>query len=119
VFNYGMHHFNLLGILFFLLVGHFLADYPLQNDYLASAKNPTLPQGQGGVWKWALTGHSMIHAGFVAIFTHSILLGVFEAITHAIIDYLKCRKLLSYHQDQWLHVSLKVVWAACAATGFA
>ena len=30
-------------ILFWLMVGHALADYPLQGDFLAKAKNRTAP----------------------------------------------------------------------------
>lgn len=119
MFHYGICHFYMLEILFFLLVGHALCDFPLQGPYLSVAKDPASPEGQNGVWKWALFSHSMIHAGSVAFFTHSLILGCLEGIAHAIIDYLKCRKHISFSQDQILHLSLKVVWAACAAYGVA
>jgi hypothetical protein len=101
MFHYGEHYY-FLGILFYLVVGHCLCDFPLQNDYLAKAKDPD----------------SMIHAGSVAFFTHSMLLGVFEGITHALIDHLKCRKAISFGVDQSLHIGLKILWAYCVAMGF-
>jgi hypothetical protein len=118
VFNYGLHH-NLFTILFFLLAGHAWADFAGQGEFMSQAKNPTNPLGQNGVWKWALFHHSMIHAGLVTFFTHSLLLGVFEGILHAIIDYLKCRNVLTFNQDQTLHVCLKVLWAILTAAGLA
>jgi hypothetical protein len=117
MFHYGEHYY-FLGILFYLVVGHCLCDFPLQNDYLAKAKDPENPLGANGVWKWALFSHSMIHAGSVAFFTHSMLLGVFEGITHALIDHLKCRKAISFGVDQSLHIGLKILWAYCVAMGF-
>jgi hypothetical protein len=117
MFHYGVHYYFLF-ILFFLLVGHSLADFPLQGDYMAKAKDPTGTLGQGGVWRWVLFSHAMIHGGSVAFFTHSIILGALEAISHAIIDYTKCHKRLTFNQDQWLHILLKVIWAWCAATRF-
>ena len=118
MFHYGDHHY-FIAILFFLLVGHAFFDFPGQGPYLSAAKDPASTEGQNGVWRWALFHHSMLHAGSVAFFTHSLLLGAFEGISHAIIDYLKCRKVFSFHVDQWLHIGLKVLWAYCAAAGLA
>jgi hypothetical protein len=117
MFHYGVHYYFLF-ILFFLIVGHALGDFPLQGQYLSEAKNPTSTLGANGVWRWALFFHSMIHGGIVAFFTHSLILGLLEAISHAIIDYSKCHKRLTFNQDQCLHVLLKVIWAWCAATRF-
>jgi hypothetical protein len=118
VFNYGSHY-NLVTILFFLTVGHAACDFPLQGPYLSVAKDPNSPEGQKGIWRWALFYHSIIHAGAVVIFTHSILLGVFECVCHFSIDSMKNNKVIGFNTDQFLHVLCKVVWAALAAYGIA
>ncbi|WP_454056869.1 DUF3307 domain-containing protein [Cupriavidus sp. Marseille-Q8015] len=105
-------------LLFWLLVGHVLADYPLQGDFLATAKDHTTPLGKV-FWPHALGAHSMIHAGFVAFFTGSVVLGLAEAVIHAATDRLKCAKRISLNVDQGIHFVCKLVWATvtvwCAA----
>lgn len=100
-------------LLFLLLFCHSLADYPLQGDFLAQGKNRHT--GVGRVfWPHALFAHSMIHGGFVYLVTGSLLLGVFEAIIHAITDWLKCEGKISLRADQTIHFACKVLWAAIA-----
>lgn len=96
-------------VLFWLLVGHALADYPLQGQFLSDSKRPgktTLP------WWIALTWHSLIHAGVVALLTSSIGFGLLEFVAHWLIDYAKCRDQFDDTADQILHVACKVGWAA-------
>ena len=97
--------------MFFLLVGHALADYPLQGPYLSVAKNPDRVEGQGGVWPWAMASHALIQGGMVAAITGYLLLGVGEALCHAWIDLHKCKNQLTFTQDQLLHVGYKLTWA--------
>lgn len=99
--------------LFLLLVGHALADYPLQGDFLAKAKNRTAPI-TGVPWWQALAAHAAIHAGFVAVITGSVALGLAEFVAHFVIDDAKCRGRLSFNADQALHVACKVAWAVLA-----
>ena len=79
---------SVLTLLFWLLVGHAIADFTLQPDTLASAKRRTaigeLP------WQVALSAHSAIHAGFVALVTGSVFLGTMELLAHSAIDFAKC-----------------------------
>jgi hypothetical protein len=117
MFHYGEPHY-FIAILFFLIVGHAFFDFPGQGLYLSVLKDPNSPEGQNGRWRWGLFYHSIMHAGSVAFFTHSLILGVFEGITHSLIDYLKCRKAFSFHIDQWIHIGLKVLWAICVAKGY-
>lgn len=99
-------------VLFALLVaGHVVADYPLQGDFLAKAKNRFAPI-PGVPWYQALAAHATIHGAAVGIITGSPILAVCEAIAHALIDDAKCRGRLSYNQDQALHISCKALWAA-------
>jgi hypothetical protein len=97
--------------LFWLLVGHALADYPLQGNFLAKAKNPYAPI-PGVPWLFALSAHALIHAGAVVAVTGCYVLGAVEFVLHAVIDLSKCSKRLSFAQDQSLHVLLKVAYAA-------
>ncbi|MEX3764512.1 DUF3307 domain-containing protein [Paraburkholderia phenoliruptrix] len=107
-----------LTILFWLVVGHSLADYPLQGDFLAQGKNRNTPVGKL-FWPHCLFAHSMVHAGFVALFTGSVVLAVCEALVHAVTDFLKCENKIGMRTDQTVHFACKVLWAAIAAGAFA
>lgn len=97
------------GLLFLMVAGHALCDFPLQPPQLASAKrvggDPYLP------WWAALLGHGLIHGGAVALITGLWTVGVAETVTHAAIDGAKCRGLFGMKVDQALHLACKVVWA--------
>lgn len=97
-------------ILFLLMVGHFIADYPLQGDFLARGKNHTNPI-PGIPWYHCLVAHSFIHAGAVYIVTGSLMLALLELVVHTFIDYEKCDGSLTYNQDQFLHFLTKVLIA--------
>ena len=108
--------------LFWLLVGHALADYPLQGDFLARAKNHRAPvvaaNGQAFPWPLALGAHALIHGGVVALVTGSVLLGVAEVCAHFLIDFATSEGWTGgYFGDQAEHVACKLVWAALAARG--
>lgn len=95
--------------LFLLMIGHALADYALQNDFMAMAKNHTTDLGKV-YWKWVLPSHGLIHAGFVYMFTQSLVLGLAEFVVHTVTDYLKCDGKISFNMDQLIHVGCKVLW---------
>lgn len=92
-----------------LILGHAIADYPLQGDFLARAKNRQNPIA-GVPWYQAMAAHSVIHGGLVGIATGSILCGAAEFIVHCLIDDTKCAGRLSYNADQALHIACKAVW---------
>lgn len=97
-----------------LLVGaHGLADYPLQGDFLAKAKNRTAPI-PGVPWWQALAAHSAIHGAFVALITGLWWLAIPEVIVHWLTDDAKCRGLISYNADQAIHLVSKGLWLAIA-----
>lgn len=101
---------------FFLLVaGHYLADYPLQGDFLAKAKNRHTEIGKN-IWPHALFAHSMIHSVFVLFVTGSIGLAVAELVMHGATDFLKCEGLINDHQDQFIHLLCKLVWSMAVVT---
>jgi type IV secretory pathway VirB3-like protein len=105
-----MHYTNILALLVF---GHMLADYPLQGDFLARAKNRTAPI-VGVPWWQALAAHSIIQAGFVGVITGSICLAVSEFCVHWITDDLKCRGKINFNTDQAIHIVSKLAWAGIA-----
>lgn len=94
---------------FITLIGlHALADYPLQGDFLAKAKNRLAPIPGVPFWQ-ALGAHAAIHALFVA----TVLdwrFGVAEFVAHALIDDSKCAGRISYNVDQALHAFCKGAW---------
>lgn len=108
----------MLETLALLIAAHALADYPLQGDFLAKAKNHMAPI-PGVPWYQALAAHSAIHAGFVGVITGSIWLAVAEFLIHNATDYAKCDGRISYNTDQAIHIGCKVVWVAILASGFA
>ena len=97
-------------------VGHCLADYPLQGDFLSRAKNRAKPI-DGVPWQQALLAHSVIHGGFVWIATGSVWLMLAEFVAHAVIDDAKCMGRLTFNQDQLLHMACKLVWLALYVGG--
>ncbi len=103
-----------IGMMAVLLVGgHALADYPLQGDFLAKAKNRTAPI-PGVPWLQALGAHAAIHGLFVAAVTGIWWLFLLEAAAHFAIDDAKCRGALSFNQDQALHIACKAAWLLIA-----
>jgi hypothetical protein len=130
--NSQMMHFDIApglstaAVIFFaLLIGHVVADYPLQGRFLAMAKNrhanvsnlfggETPPRG---IWLHALTAHSLVHAGAVWLITGSIMLGLVELVLHWLIDFAKCEKLMNFTTDQLLHVACKAGYAAWIGYG--
>ncbi len=126
--------FLLLGLLCFF---HFLADYPLQGDFLAKAKNRSAPIPHVP-WQHALFAHAFIQAGFVylAIFLFLIARQAIyfvsdmpllstnemviypacffagELVAHYMIDESKCSGEITFAQDQYSHLLCKAIWAA-------
>lgn len=106
----------LLELLFLLAVGHALADYPLQGDFLARAKEGRVPGVSPAV---ALFMHSLIHGGLVAYVVGIWWIGVLELVAHYLIDTAKLCGSISFRTDQTLHLACKLVWAVIAVWGFA
>lgn len=106
-----------LELFFVLMIGHAIADYALQNDFMATAKNHTTKLGEV-YWKWVLPSHGLIHAGFVYYITGSFVLGLLEFLAHTTIDWLKCEGKIGFNTDQWLHVLCKVIWVIMVSLGY-
>jgi hypothetical protein len=104
-------------LLFALLIGHMLADYPLQGDFLAVHKNRHVSRGGSSMfpeklWVHCLLAHSMIHAGVVWLITGRVVFALAEMVLHFLLDFIKCENWTSYTFDQVLHVVCKVAYVA-------
>lgn len=102
-------HTSPLAMLFWLMVGHFLADFPLQGDFLAKAKNK-YTEPESPFWRVAMCAHATIHAGFIALITGSYLCALLEWSCHITIDNLKCRGRIGFNEDQIYHFLCKIAW---------
>lgn len=91
-------------MLLMLLAAHWVADYPLQGDFLAKAKQ------QGPLRVYHLVAHAGIHGGAVALVTGSLWLGLVEWTLHTVIDELKVKGVTTFAVDQALHVLCKLVY---------
>lgn len=98
-------------LFFLLVVFHMLADYPLQGDFLAQAKNRNTELGKS-FWPHALAAHSFIHAGGVFMVTASLWMAIAEGLIHAATDWMKCEGRISLNVDQAIHIGCKLLWAA-------
>lgn len=99
-----------------LLILHALADYPLQGDFLARAKNPSAPI-PGVPWQQAMAAHCAIHAGMVWLATGSLLTACAEFGCHWVIDRAKCRGWIGFNADQSLHALCKAIYAVVLTAG--
>ena len=103
-------------LLFALIIGHALADYPLQGKFLAIRKNRHIKPLEYGadvpatIWVYCLSAHSLVHAGAVWVITGSAALGFAEFVLHWAIDFAKCEKWTTFHQDQGLHLLSKLAY---------
>lgn len=102
-----MHDFLMMALL--LLGAHWLADYPLQGQFLSDAKV------HGPLRSYHLTAHAGIHGAAVALVTGSVWLGIAEWVAHTIIDELKVKGWTTFALDQVLHIACKATWLLIVA----
>lgn len=108
----------MIELIFKLLIGHALCDYPLQGDFIGKFKSYQVPSPIPGViiWWHLLTSHCLIHAGAVWVVTGNAWLAFFEFVVHWMIDFLKCMGVTNFHADQVLHLICKIAWAFLKVT---
>lgn len=97
-----------------LIVGHCIADFPGQGDFLARAKNHREPI-RGVLWYQALLAHAIIQGGMVGYITGRPWLGIVEFVLHAAIDWLKSEGLFTFNEDQIAHVACKLFYVTLLA----
>lgn len=94
-------------LIFMLFFGHYLGDFALQNDFIATHKARS---SGSAFWPHVLFAHAMIHGGIVCLITGSVWLGIVEVFLHMLIDFFKCEKVFGFHVDQALHLICKVAY---------
>ncbi|MDG3577139.1 DUF3307 domain-containing protein [Rhizobium sp. YJ-22] len=92
-----------------LLAAHWVADYPLQGEFLATAKF------KGPLRAYHLVAHAGIHGGAVALVTGNVWLGLIEWALHTAIDEAKVKGKTSFATDQALHLICKAAYIAFLA----
>ena len=113
-------------LFFALVIGHAIADFPLQGDFLSRGKNRHLPppkladgnESPKRLWIYLMSAHALTHAGFVWLMTGSALLGLVEFVLHWMIDVAKCEQRTNFETDQWLHVLTKALYVAVLWAGW-
>lgn len=106
---------QIVTILFLLLFGHAMADYPLQNRFMAIGKNPNNKETDEDSktarrWYHKMAAHCLIHGGMVLLITGSWGLGLLEFVLHWMIDINKCAKRINSDVDQGLHILCKIIY---------
>lgn len=92
-----------------LLMGHAVADFGLQSDWMA--KHKSYRDSLSYVpWYYVMGSHGLIHGTAVWVATGSPLLGLLETLAHTLIDTGKCANWYGIHADQGLHLGCKLVW---------
>ena len=89
--------------LFLMLVaGHYLADFALQDDFMAKNKADA---GKTAMGFHVLTAHAAIQGLVAGVISESLTIGLIVAITHWIIDFGKATKQwYGINVDQFLHI---------------
>jgi len=96
-------------MLWWLIVGHFVADYTFQPDFVAKFK-ARANSLEAVPWYYVLTSHVATHAAVVGIITGSAWIALAEAVIHFALDFAKCENLTNIHVDQAGHILCKVLW---------
>ena len=113
-----------LQMFFALAIGHALADFPLQGEYLALGKNRRYLENLGDpmrppeIWISCMGAHCLIHAGAVWAVTGSALLGAVDLVLHWTLDVSKCAGRTNYTQDQIMHLVCKALYASAGYAGW-
>lgn len=106
-----------LEILFRICVAHAVGDFALQNPDMAKYKSPlSVPpdeafnpgQTRESVWFYFLTAHALIMGACFWAVTGLWYLGLWETMTHWLIDYGKCHNKYGVLVDQLMHMCSRV-----------
>lgn len=92
-----------------LLMGHAVADFGLQSDWVAINKNRHFNKTPVN-WQYVMAAHALIHGAAVTAITGRIGLGIAETVCHFIIDCGKCESWFGIHVDQAAHILCKIAW---------
>lgn len=109
-----------LALIFWLIVGHAVADFSLQGEAMAKFKNRRNHSDSNLIphWLYWSGAHALEHGACVTLATGSVVLGLCETLCHWMIDFGKCERFYSAHVDQGLHLICKLTWASIVLTGY-
>jgi hypothetical protein len=93
-----------------LLIGHAIADHPLQRGLKLSRLKNKYHNRSMLPWQFGMTVHASSHGLIVAWITGSGILGAAECIAHWLTDWAKCERKISVRTDQGIHVVCKIIW---------
>jgi hypothetical protein len=102
-------------LFFALVIGHSVADFPLQGEFLAIGKNRRIlmrlkdPTRPPEMWVFCMAAHCLVHAGSVWLISGSVVWGVVELVLHWGLDVAKCNGRTNFAFDQMAHVACKAV----------
>jgi hypothetical protein len=104
-------------LLLALALSHFVADYPLQGQYLAEAKRAALRTFEG---TWALVAHAAVQAGSAGVAAAVLggpwaVVSLLVGVSHFAVDLGKVRNIIDYRADQALHLTVMAAVAVGVA----
>jgi hypothetical protein len=105
-----------LGLPITMIGCHFLADFPLQGNYVSAMKDPNRGSDKPQWWIF-MTAHCAIQALFVYLLTAGLNLEptLIEFVAHFVIDWLKAKGKISFLEDQIAHIFCKLVYCLLLA----
>jgi hypothetical protein len=117
-----------LTVFFALAIGHAIADFPLQTEFLAINKNRNLVSKDtdtgkpSSMWIHCLTAHALTHAGLVFLILGPLvkaaaLIAFVEFIAHWLLDFVKCEGWSGFNADQAAHYLCKAAYTALIYAG--
>lgn len=110
-------------VLFALAIGHAVADFPLQGEFLATCKNRRYlirlkdPNRPPSMWIVCMAAHCLIHAGAVWLITGSAVLAAIELGVHWLLDTAKCEGKTGFNFDQTMHIVCKAIYVLAGLFG--
>lgn len=107
-------------LIWWLIVGHAVADFSLQGEVMAKFKNRRNHPDSNQVphWLYWSGAHALEHGACVALATGSVVLGLCETLSHWVIDFGKCENWYGPHVDQGLHLVCKLTWVLIVLIGY-
>lgn len=105
-------------LLFLLIGGHFIGDFAMQTEWVATNKNPHARERFSNeeqknmevIWPWLMSAHAFIHGIIVYLITHNLWIGILETALHWATDFFKCARIYGFSTDQFLHLAVKFIW---------
>ena len=114
---------QLIQLLLILLFMHFIFDFPLQGQYLATMKDRKFKRPAGEIpWVYAMFVHSFLHALSSAVVLMwfgvgtalIVVIVLAETVWHFLFDMSKCSGNINLATDQIYHVVTKILIAMIA-----